>query len=291
MHPRMRGAIAARQLLAWLALTLTALGVRDSICAAATRTPGPCDVTFPSDARVSWVCAQVPKGATLEGMFGEHWQDVARFNRMDRRHARAGTWIRVPEHLDDVRDFTPMPARYAPADTESRLVLIDITEQFLGAYEFGRLVFSMPVTSGMASNPTPNGEFHIDVVDPRHRSSAYTIEKTDTPYPMHYALRFLRARSGVTYWIHGRDLPGTPSSHGCVGVFDEEMQRRYYGQPRRALLNDAHRLFEWCIGPWQEGEAIAPEQDGPRVVITGRAPLPGERQGRRPSAEWMDPGY
>ena len=273
-----------------LALALVALSVRVSTATAIAVASGPCDVSYPSDARIGWACGVVPRGATFESMFGERWRDVARFNRMDRRHVRAGTWIRIPERIDEIRDFTPMPARYAPADTESRFVLIDLAEQFLGAYEFSRLVFSAPVTSGMASLPTPDGEFRIDFVDPLHRSSAYTIEQTDTPYPMHYALRFLRARSGVTYWIHGRDMPGTPSSHGCVGLFDEEMQKRYYGQPKRPLLNDARRLFEWCIGPWQEGEIISPEQDGPRVVIRGHAPIPGERQARRPAAERSEPG-
>ncbi len=28
------------------------------------------------------------------------------------------------------------------------------------------------------------------------------------------------------FWIHGCDLPGYPASHGCVGLYDEEMQKK-----------------------------------------------------------------
>jgi hypothetical protein len=278
---------------AGLGLVLVLLALRAGPAGAAAPAgaePGPCEVSYPSDARIGWVCGRIPRGATLEKMFGPHWRDVARFNRMDRRHARPGAWIRIPDRLEDVREFTPMPERYAPADTESRFVLIDLAEQFLGAYEFGRLVFSAPVTSGMAADPTPDGGFRIDAADPRHRSTMYTIEETDTPYPMHYALRFFRTKAGLTYWIHGRDMPGTPASHGCVGLSDEEMLKRYYGEPKNVLLEDARRLFEWCVGPWQEGEGVKPRPEGPRVVIVGQAPVPGERQQRQPAVEQADPG-
>ena len=32
-------------------------------------------------------------------------------------------------------------------------------------------------------------------------------------------------REGVSYWIHGRDMPGYPASHGCIGLYDESMQK------------------------------------------------------------------
>ena len=44
--------------------------------------------------------------------------------------------------------------------------------------------------------------------------------------------------------IHGRDLPGYPASHGCIGLYDEPMQKEQYGVPGDPELNDAKRRFE-----------------------------------------------
>lgn len=92
---------------------------------------------------------------------------------------------------------------------------------------------------------------------------------------MRYGLRFLRTPRGIAYWIHGRDLPGYPASHGCIGLFDEEMQVRYYGEPKNALLDDARRLFEWAVGSLLEGRSVRENLDGPWVRVVGRAPRRG----------------
>jgi hypothetical protein len=65
---------------------------------------------------------------------------------------------------------------------------------------------------------------------------------------MTWALRFHIGRDGVSFWIHGRDVPGYPASHGCIGLYDESMQRYYYGAPVRPVLDDARRLYEWIVG-------------------------------------------
>lgn len=208
----------------------------------------PCDYAYPSDSGVAWDCRRIATGESLEGLFGERWRDVARFNRMDRRHAWPGARVRVPRDLAAVAGFNPMPHRYAPAESAAKFVLIDLGEQFLGAYEHGRLVLSLPVASGRPGHQTPAGDFRIDAADPRHASSRYPIEGTNVPYPMPWALRFHLTSRGVSYWIHGRDLPGTPASHGCVGLVDEAMQRRAYGRPERPEVEDARTLFAWVVG-------------------------------------------
>ncbi len=47
------------------------------------------------------------KGETRERLFGECWIDVARFNRVDRRHVRSGVQIKVPKCLEEIVHFTP----------------------------------------------------------------------------------------------------------------------------------------------------------------------------------------
>jgi len=250
---------------AWLALIVGLLAVD---AGGARRSP--CDLAYPSDARIDWTCHTIGKDETLEGLFGEHWMDVARFNRIDRRHVIKGLRIKVPGRLETIERFTPMPVRYAPADSDSQFVVVDLTEQFLGAYEKGRRVFSAPIATGTPRHPTPRGMFRITAYDRDHVSSVYDIGDTDRPYPMHYGLRFHITASGMSYWIHGRDMPGVPVSHGCIGLYDEAMQKRYYGRPDVPILADARRLFEWVVGSRaQTGMRALP--DGPRVMIVTSA--------------------
>jgi hypothetical protein len=233
---------------------------------------GPCEIHYPSDATLEWDCRVIPHGKSLETMFGEDWVDVARFNRIDRRHARPGLSIKVPRRLEELAQFTPLPLVYPPGELDEQFILIDLTEQFLGAYEFGALRFATPIASGDELNETPTGKFRLTAAHRQHQSSLYTIEGTDRPYPMNYALRFHVNREGVSYWIHGRDMPGYPVSHGCVGLYDEPMQNEQYGIPKDPELNDARKLFVWVLGGEPDDDRVIPLPRGPRVHIIGQAP-------------------
>jgi hypothetical protein len=233
---------------------------------------GPCDTRYPSDATVEWDCRTLQPGESLEKLFGDGWVDVARFNRIDRRHARPGVSIKVPKRLQDVESFTPLPLSYSSAETDEQFILVDLAEQFLGAYEFGGLRFALPLASGNGDDHTPTGVFRLTAAHRRHQSSLFTIEGTDRPYPMNYALRFHVNRTGVSYWVHGRDLPGYPASHGCIGLYDEPMQKEQYGMPKNPELNDAKKLFEWVLGGEAEHDRVIHLPRGPKILIIGQAP-------------------
>lgn len=237
--------------------------------------PTPCEIEYPSDKTVEWICRTLRFGENLEELFGDRWIDIARFNRIDRRHARSGVSIKVPKQLDAIASFTPLPTFYPEAETDEKFVLIEVSEQFLGAYEYGMLQFSAPVSTGDRADPTPKGEFLLTAAHRRRLSSLYRIEGTDRPYPMNYALRFHVNREGVSYWIHGRDLPGYPASHGCIGLYNESMQKEQYGFPKDPQLNDAKRLFDWVSGG---------EYDDDRVIKLLH-PLPVHILGQAPRAE------
>jgi hypothetical protein len=231
-----------------------------------------CGIQHPSDAKIEWECRRIKRGETLERLFADNWGDVVRFNRVDRRHLFPGISIKIPKRAEDIKDFTPMPLYYGTAGSEPKFILVDLSEQFLGAYEYGKLIFSFPVATGNAANETPRGEFSISGYDSRHTSSLYFIEKTSTLYPMHYGLRFYTNKSGVAFWIHGRDLPGYPASHGCIGLYSEEMQKKYYGYPKKVVLEDAKTLFEWVISPLTDDGKFHLWNEGPRMSIIGDAP-------------------
>jgi hypothetical protein len=223
---------------------------------------------------MEWACRTLRRGESLERLFGDRWVDVARFNRIDRRHARHGVAIKVPKRIEDLASLNPLPLFYAAAEQEEKFVLIDLSEQFLGAYEYGALRFAVPIASGNGQDETPRGEFRLTATHRAHQSCLYTIEGTDRPYPMNYALRFYVNRAGVSYWIHGRDLPGYPASHGCIGLYDEPMQKEQYGVPKEPELNDAKRLFVWVLGGEPADDRVIPLPNGPRVHIIGQAPRP-----------------
>jgi hypothetical protein len=236
-------------------------------------THSPCSIRYPSDATVQWDCRTFNVGESLEKLFGEQWTSVARFNRIDRRHVHAGVSIKAPRQLDELESFLPLPLLYLIAEQEKQFILVDLPEQFLGAYEYGAPRCALPIASGGAHNPTPTGEFRITAAHRAHRSCLYTIEGTERPYPMNYALQFYVDRDGVSYWIHGRDLPGYPTSHGCIGLYDEPMQKLQYGFPKDPGLNDAKRLFEWVLGGEVEDDRLILLPQGPRIRIIGRSPV------------------
>lgn len=235
---------------------------------------------YPSMAGIRWKAHFIMPQESLERLFGDDWVHVARFNRIDRRHTYPGMTIKVPERMDDIRDYTPMPSVYEPARKHAKYFLLNVTEQWIGAYESGILVFSMPAATGIEGHLAPTGIFLAEAHHQKHTSSLYKTHKGDAQYPMDYAIRFLIDKEQVSYWIHARDLPGRPASHGCVGVFDEAMQRRVYGVPDKPVLDDARKLYAWTIGEVAFADDNGTQRliiDGPVIEISGELPKYLER--------------
>ena len=185
--------------------------------------------------------------------------------------------------MEQVRNYSPLPAFYEPAKRHEKYILISLTEQWLGAYEYGKLKFSMPAATGSDDHKSPTGLFQVDARDKNHTSSLYKTEDQEDQYPMDNAIRFHVGEDNVSYWIHARDLPGRPGSHGCIGVFDEAMQKRQYGIPSDPVLLDSERLYKWAVGEYEYDEDEDDEEyeipggpelleDGPFVEVVGDNP-------------------
>jgi hypothetical protein len=232
-------------------------------------------VEYPSLSNIKWRPHFVQPHQTLESLFGTDWIWVARFNRVDRRHVYPGMTIKVPENMADVRNYTPLPHLYQPAVGRGKYILVDITEQWLGAYQNGKLVFSAPAATGKATTETPTGMFRVDARHLTHTSSLYKTQDDAEQYPMDNAIRFHIGDDNVSYWIHARDLPGRPASHGCIGLFDEEMQNRVYNFPTKPILLDSQKLYAWAVGEteydYDTGE-LEELEEGPVVEVRGTLP-------------------
>lgn len=232
-------------------------------------------VEYPSLADIKWHPHFIQPHQTLESLFGNDWVWVARLNRIDRRHVYPGMTIKAPDNMADIRNYSPLPKFYAPAARHGKYILVDITEQWLGAYQNGRLVFSAPAATGKATTETPTGMFRIDARHLTHTSSLYKTANDEEQYPMDNAVRFHIGEDNVSYWIHARDLPGRPASHGCIGLFDEEMQNRVFGTPQKPVLIDSQKLYEWAVGEEEYDEdygELDELEDGPAVEVRGSLP-------------------
>lgn len=232
-------------------------------------------VEYPSLRDIPWHPHFIQPHQSLESLFGRDWVWVARFNRIDRRHVYPGMTIKVPERIADIRGYSPVPKQYEPARGHGKYILVDVTEQWLGAYESGRLVFSAPAATGKEGTETPTGLFRIDARHLTHTSSLYKTANDEEQYPMDNALRFHSDADNVSYWLHARDLPGRPASHGCIGLFDEEMQNRVFGTPEKPVLLDSQRLYEWAAGEAEydyDDGGLDELEDGPVVEVRGVLP-------------------
>jgi len=238
-------------------------------------------VEYPSLQSIPWRPHFVKPHESLESLFGDDWTWIARFNRIDRRHVYPGMTIKVPENIADARGYSPMPKFHEPARRYEKYILVDVTEQWLGAYEYGKLVLSYPAATGKAGTETPLGFFRIDARHLTHTSSLYKIagEEGDQ-YPMDNALRFHIGKDNISYWIHARELPGRPASHGCIGLYDEEMQLRVFNNPLDPLMLDSQKLYEWAVGEEEYGDdygELDELEDAPVVEIRGELPRYLER--------------
>jgi len=233
-------------------------------------------VEYPSQKNMNWHGRFINPDDSLESMFGRDWPLVARFNRIDRRHVYPGMTIKVPDRMDDIRNYSPLPQFYEPAKRHERYIVVSLTEQWLGAYEYGKLKFSNPAATGRTGFESPTGIFRITARHKNHTSSLYRTEDDEAQYPMDNAMRFYIAADGVAYWLHARDLPGRPASHGCIGLFDEAMQNRMFDTPENPVLMDSQKVYAWAVGESEyEDDSGNHEEldDGPLVEVIGQNPL------------------
>lgn len=237
-------------------------------------------VEYPSLTSIKWHPQFIEPHQSLESLFGADWILVARFNRVDRRHVYPGMTIKVPDNMEDIRGYTPLPNFYQPAARRGKYILVDITEQWLGAYEKGKLVFSAPAATGKATTETPVGIFRISARHLHHTSSLYKTANDEEQYPMDNALLFHFGTDNTSYWLHARDLPGKPASHGCIGLYDEEMQKRVFKSPQKPVLNDSQKLYAWAAGDEEYGEdsgEVEELEGGPMLEVRGSLPRYLER--------------
>ncbi len=99
--------------------------------------------------------------------------------------------------------------------TSAKFILVDISDQWLYAYQDEQLVFTAPVSTGMDGFNTPIGIFSIFWKYPVQTMYSATYVVPDVPHVMYIT------QSGValhgTYW-HSQFGTGARLSHGCINL-------------------------------------------------------------------------
>lgn len=201
---------------------------------------------YPSQGKVDWNYYKVKKGDFLQKLFGEHWLSVARFNRIDGRRLIVGMMIKVPKNLEKAKSYEPLPIFIKEKKNAKKFIFVSLVEQWFGFYEYGKLVFSGPISSGKKecvdagknkkrSCETPEGEFYTLAVHKNHASSKYKYSNGKN-IPMPFGV-FIE-KGG--YWLHEGVLPGWPDSHGCIRLMKEDARR------------NCNNVYEKCFNTFKQ---------------------------------------
>jgi lipoprotein-anchoring transpeptidase ErfK/SrfK len=209
----------------------------------------PClKIFLPPGQSVSYFCRFVPY---FDSNFNFYRQQIALINRLEPMAIVDGTdelstnikFIYVPLNFS-IRPKI-LPERINSISQLPQYILIDVGQQCLGLYAYGRLIYQFPISSG--KNGTPTRKFVITTKEQDHYSTKYDYAW------MPYSLRLFG-----DYFIHGGILPSYAASHGCV----------------RMIYENAVFLYNW-VRVGTSGEIVngtaskkqdsVPDEEGPDI--------------------------
>lgn len=216
----------------------------------------PClKIFLPPGQSLSYFCRFVPY---FDSNFYFYRQQIALINRLEPMAVVDGAdslstdvkFIYVPLNFS-IRPQI-LPERFNNLSQTPKYLLIDVGQQCLGLYDYGRLTHQFPISSGRSGTPTK--KFTILSKEHDHYSTKY-----DNAW-MPYSLRLFG-----NYFIHGGILPSYAASHGCV----------------RMIYENAVFVYNWAqVGtPGEVVSRLAMKQkDEPRV----------DKQAPRPMVQQQD---
>lgn len=196
-------------------------------------------------------------------LFGEKLaNNISRYNRFDLVYSWTGRMVKVPK-LEKGTLYNPMPTYVEKIKDYPQYIIVDLKLQFLGAYEYGKLFKSHPISSGNPKSKEPGGWIKnratppgmYKVLDKKidHRSDSYPEASKENNWvkggsPMHYGLKL-----GNGIYLHEGDLIGAgPRSHGCI----------------RQLMLDAFILYFWSeVGT--PVKIVKSSEASPRSLVSG----------------------
>jgi len=185
------------------------------------------------------------KGETAGEAVRQRWRDVLRFNRIDRRTRTPAVSLKVPAASRKSR-ISPRCPPYTPGEITMRNGSSSTSRSSSSGIR-AREAWPSPrpiAVGGRRKGMRPRGGFSA-THQPHHVSTAPTGHDGVLhgghrhSYPMTWPVRF--TSTGRSHVLDPRTgtIPGHRASHGCVGLYDEAMQKKYYPGPRTPVTGDA----------------------------------------------------
>jgi lipoprotein-anchoring transpeptidase ErfK/SrfK len=194
-----------------------------------TPTASPSPTPTQSSSSVILVTAQerhvVQPGETLMSIgtfYGVKWETLAEVNALSNPNLLSvGQPLNVP-----VTRVVPRPMAYridiGDGEAVHKTIVVELGQQTVKAYQDGRLVRMVTVSTGLPGTPTVEGQFKIYQKYLAQTMTGPNYYLPEVPYVMYFYGGY--SLHG-TYWHNNF---GQPMSHGCVNMPTEEAKWFYY---------------------------------------------------------------
>ena len=160
---------------------------------------------------------------TISKHYQVDWHDVAAINRLiNPDKLSVGQRLQIPILIAGQKvGYQGYRIDIGDDPISHKTIVVRLGKQIVEAYENGRLIRTVSVSTGLPDTPTVTGTFSIYAKRPFQTMSGPGYFLPDVPYVMYF---FESYGLHGTYW---HDKFGQPMSHGCVNLPTEEAQWFY----------------------------------------------------------------
>jgi LysM repeat protein len=166
----------------------------------------------------------VQPGDTLTGIgkrYSVKWQDLVVLNELtDADRLSVGQRLSIPVLHTGLRT-TGYEIDLGEDLVTRKTIVVELGQQVVKAYENGRLIRTVSVSTGLPDTPTVTGTFSIYAKHPSQTMTGADYFLPGVPYVMYF---FESYGLHGTYW---HDKFGQPMSHGCVNLPTEDAKWFY----------------------------------------------------------------
>ncbi len=163
--------------------------------------------------------------ASIAQLYGISWLQIAQANNIyDANFVEVGEELSIPGgSVLQNADYSFVSAPTAPPARigTGKEIIVDLSDSRVYAYEDGKLVRNVLVSTGLPGSPTVQGDFKVQRKYVAQTMTGPGYYLPDVPYVMYFYAGY--ALHG-TYWHNNF---GHPMSHGCVNLPTPEAEWFY----------------------------------------------------------------
>jgi L,D-transpeptidase ErfK/SrfK len=169
----------------------------------------------------------------------------------------------VDEWIPDPGTIVQLPTRFVLPDVAPTGLVLNVPEMRLYDFRTTPLPDVYAVAVGDAEDATPIGEFRVGskrtdpvwTVPASIRAEKPELPARVPPGPDNPLGRFWMTIGATSYGLHGTNIRwsiGRMATHGCVRLYEDDIQRLYERTPAGTPLRILYQPFKWGA----DGEAI-----------------------------------